>query len=213
MRTSTAIFSTLAMMAAAGGLVSAQAQAQTQSPPTIPADMVNVSGSVQQWDGKRLSLKTADGVVQVTASRHVNITTSRHGTLADVRPGEFVGCTAVQGRDGRLRAQEIHILPGSMRGAGEGHRPMGAPNTTMTNGDVTTINRGKVALTGAGTAGSTITLTYRGGSQQIDVPENVPITVISVTKPSAIKPGTQVMVVGRKTAQGTVSAQMISITK
>ena len=44
-------------------------------------------------------------------------------SMADIKPGMFVGSTAMPGADGNLTAVEVHIFPEAMRGTGEGHRP------------------------------------------------------------------------------------------
>ncbi len=51
---------------------------------------------------------------------------------------------------------------------GEGHNPMGPPNTTMTNGNVATMTNGQVASKSGG-ASATINVTYKGGQQTIQV--------------------------------------------
>ena len=44
-------------------------------------------------------------------------------SMADIKPGMFVGSTAMPAADGSLQAVEVHIFPEAMRGTGEGHRP------------------------------------------------------------------------------------------
>src|SRR5260370_11575339 len=57
--------------------------------------------------------------------------------MADIKPGMFVGTTAMPQADGSLRAVEVHIFPEAMRGTGEGHRPWDLePQSTMTNANV-----------------------------------------------------------------------------
>lgn len=68
---------------------------------------------------------------------------------------------AVRGRDGKLHAQEVHIFPNSLRGAGEDHRPMDQPEQTMTNATVYGV------ADGAATTGRTLRLRYLGGEQSI----------------------------------------------
>ena len=52
--------------------------------------------------------------------------------ISAINSGSFVGATASPRADGTLVASEVHIFPESMRGTGEGHRPMEGANT-MTN--------------------------------------------------------------------------------
>jgi hypothetical protein len=44
-------------------------------------------------------------------------------SMSDIKPGMFVGATAMPGADDSLKAVEVHIFPEAMRGTGEGHRP------------------------------------------------------------------------------------------
>ena len=58
-------------------------------------------------------------------------------TMADIKPGMFVGSTGVTQPDGSQKAIEVHIFPESMRGTGEGHYDWDLkPNTKMTNANV-----------------------------------------------------------------------------
>lgn len=182
-----------------------------QAPPPMPPGMARISGTVEQWDGQALTIKTADGdsKVLVPADAHINV--RRKGSLADIKPGSFVGSAAVAGPDGHLHANEVHIFPDSMRGTGEGHRDMPAPNTTMTNGSVATMTNGNVAAAGSDAKGTTLTVTYAGGQQQIDVAADVPVSIITPVERSQLKPGVQVNAMGRKAADGSVTAQMVEV--
>ena len=58
-------------------------------------------------------------------------------TLADVKPGAFIGVAAMPGVNGEQKAMDVHIFPEATRGTGEGFRPYDlAPGSTMTNGNV-----------------------------------------------------------------------------
>jgi hypothetical protein len=106
---------------------------------------------------KKLTVKTQSGEeLSLTLPADITVVRSRPATIADIKAGQFIGCTAVEGPDGKLRAREINILPESMRGVGEGHYPWGgAPKTTMTNGTIEHV---------AGiTDGNVIKVSYKGG--------------------------------------------------
>ena len=103
-------------------------------------------------------------------------------SLADVKPGLFVGVAALPGQDGALKAMEVHIFPEAMRGAGEGFRPFDlAPGSTMTNGAI----EARVD----GVAGPKLTVTYKGGQQTIDIAANTPIVMLAPGARSDLKPG------------------------
>jgi hypothetical protein len=185
--------------------------AVAQIGPSKPPDMQRISGTVKQWDGRTLTIQSAEGETQVLISADANINTQRPGNLSDIKPGSFVGSAAVAGPDGHLHANEVHIFPESMRGDGAGHRNMTAPNTTMTNGDVATMTNGNVAATGPGTTSRLITVTYPGGQQLIEVTSNVPISVITPVDRSLLKPGIEVNAMGRKDAAGKITVRMVEV--
>lgn len=191
-------------------LLSVLAWAQS-APAPMPADMQRISGTVEKWDGQNLLIKTADGEVRVQVPADARINTRRKGTMADIKPGSFVGSGAVTTSGGHLHANEVHIFPDSMRGTGEGHRDMQAPNTTMTNGNVASMTNGNVAAAAGGAQGSTITVTYAGGQQLIDVDSSTPISIISPVERTQVTSGMQVNAMGRKNSDGSLNAQMLEV--
>ena len=54
-------------------------------------------------------------------------------TIADIKPGAFVGVGAMPQPDGSQKAIRVMIFAESQRGTGEGHRPWMQPGSTMTN--------------------------------------------------------------------------------
>ena len=142
--------------------------AQSSSNPL--AGMLRFAGTVQTLSGHELSVRLDDGgTTALELPESVTITKSSAATLGDLAKGKFVGCTAVDGDDHKLRATECHIFPDSMRGRGEGHNPMGPPKTTMTNGDITTMTNGNVAGANRSGAGAVLHVAYPGGAQDISV--------------------------------------------
>ncbi|MGH8260417.1 MAG: hypothetical protein ACREUG_12095 [Steroidobacteraceae bacterium] len=174
--------------------------------------MTPFAGTVERVDGHEFLIKGRGGTTATyELGRSVRIMTSRPGTAADLASGRFVGCTAVKGRDGKLYATECHLFPESMRGVGEGHNPMGPPNTTMTNGDITTETHGKVETASGSADGTLLHVTYKGGAQNIEVTPQTHITVIGQGARSLVKPGAKVMGAARKAADGTEIVQMLNI--
>src|SRR3977135_31960 len=95
-------------------------------------------GTIDSFNGQILVVKSQDGqVTSITVPPDLRVMANAKAGLADIKPGDFVGSAADKGPDGKLHAEEVHIFPESMRGTGEGHRPMGPnPNRSMTNGAV-----------------------------------------------------------------------------
>ena len=69
---------------------------------------------VKSRDGAELKIVLADNAVAVGVVK---------ATLADIKPGSFVGIGAMPQADGTQRALEVLIFPDAMRGTGEGHYP------------------------------------------------------------------------------------------
>lgn len=174
--------------------------------------LTRINGTVERVDGPEFLIRGAGGTTATyELAPSTRITTSRRGKLNDLVPGKFVGCTAVESRDHRLYATECHIFPQSMRGVGEGHNPMGPPNTTMTNGDITREARGEVRTAQGTSAGTVLHITYKGGAQNIEVSPETHITVIEQGSASLLKPGVKVMGAARHASDGTDVVQMLAV--
>lgn len=185
----------LVLVAFAVALFSAPALAA--NPPAPPAP---VMGTVVSLSGHTLVIKAADGKqTSVTLSPQARVSRTKVGTIADIKSGEFIGCTAVEGPDGKLRAQEVHIFPESMRGTGEGHYPWGnQAKTTMTNGNVKQME---------GVAdGHVIKVTYKNGDKTgettIAIVPSTRVTIIETATLADLKPGTNVTVYMANGADG-----------
>jgi len=199
-------------LATGSGLGSGLAAAQS-APANPLAGMVRFGGTVTSASGNDFVVHSPDGGdMQLTMPERPNIMVSGKGTVADLAAGKFVGCTAVKRADNLLHATECHIFPESMRGMGEGHNPMGPPNTTMTNGSVATIANGQVASASGAGAGATINVTYKGGQQTILVGPDAQITQIAAGTPAMVKPGVKVMGAAKPAAAGPAQVAFLSLT-
>jgi len=167
-----------------------------------PTQAARILGTIVSFNAPILSVKSQDGqTVSITIPSDLKVMANAKASLADIKPGDFVGSAADKGPDGKLHAEEVHIFPESMRGTGEGHRPMGPdPNRTMTNGAVTimgpedrTMTNGTVSGVSSG-ASRTMTLKYKDGEQVIEVSPETPIVTRVNGDRSLLKPGAVVMV-------------------
>jgi len=165
-----------------------------------------IGGTVESFAGDRLTMKTSDGqVATVLIPPTVKVTALENRRLSDIKAGDYVGSAAVQGTDGKLHAQEVHIFAENMRGAGEGHRPMSGPSRSMTNATVTTVI--------ADPQGQTLRLTYKGGEQDIEVGPEARIVAIVPGDRALLKPGAAVSVFVTKDADGSLSARAVQAEK
>jgi len=193
---------------AAAAFTSSAQNAPSGAPPTVA-----VNGTVESWDGKTLTLKTATGNVSFTVPADAPVMTRKPGKLGDIGPNTFLGTTTVP-RNGRLESIEVHVFPESMRGAGEGHYPwQGEPGSMMTNGNVTTVTNGNVASIAEG---GVMKVEYKDGDkgrgvQEIHVPKDVQITFIEQVGTAALRTGQRVTGQVRENADGSASATRLNI--
>ncbi len=126
--------------------------------------------------------------------------------LDAIRPNSFIGTAARPGKGGVLEATEVHVFPEAMRGLGEGHYDWDkGPKSTMTNGNVGRVGTIKHH------AGRTLTVDYKGGSQQIVVPASVPVVAFAEGTPAQLVAGAHVFAATTKTAGGWPATNQIAV--
>jgi hypothetical protein len=163
-----------------------------------------VRATIEKVDGSTLSVKTRDGEdLKITLADKPLFVAIVPATLADLKPGSFVGSGATPGPDGSLVAMEVHIFTEAMRGTGEGHRPMEGPNqATMTNANVDTSV--------AAVDGQMLTLKYKDGEKKLLVTPKTAIVAYAPGDRTELKPGIKIIAVAQKQADGSLQATRIS---
>jgi hypothetical protein len=193
----------IARLAAAGGLLLVFAVSTTSA-----QDTVRVRGTIERIDGQTLVVKSRDGAeLKVALADNARVVGIVKAQMSDIKPGSFVGVTAMPQADGSQRAVEVHIFPEAMRGTGEGHYPWDLrPQSTMTNGNV--------EQTVTGVDGHTLTVKYKDGDKKIVVPPDVPIVTYVLSDKSELKPGLQIFVAAAKRQpDGTLQAPRVNFGK
>jgi len=182
------------------GIVSAAAAAQAQDKP------VRVRGTVEAVDGQMLSVKARDGAdLKIRMADNINVVALVKASLADIKPGSFIGSTAMPEQDGSWKAVEVHIFPEAMRGTGEGDRPYDyKPKSTMTNGTVdASVDN---------VSGSTVTLKYKEGEKKIDVTAETAIVTYVPGSKDELKPGAKIYIpAATKQEDGSLMAARINV--
>ena len=139
---------------------------------------VRLRGTITAFGGNVLSV----GKDQVRVGEKTDIVFAQPISLADIKPGDFVGVTSARAADGTLTGLEVRRFPGAIN---PGHRPFdGGPNQTMTNATVGTV--------APSSSGRELTLTYDGGAQKIAVPQDASVSELVPGKPSQLVPGARV---------------------
>jgi hypothetical protein len=191
----------------------ASAQAPNAGSPQGNVMGERVEGQVKSLSGDQLTVTTSDGkTVSVTLAANVTVSEIKSMNFNDIKVGDFVGSGAKMGADGKLRAQEVHLMGGNSRGRGEGHRPMGSDaSQSMTNATIVRIEKGA--------QGNVMVLKYPGGEQAIEVAQGTPVTTMVEVDRKSLTPGTKVIVMakpgdaGRLTAMGVMIGSMPPMSK
>ena len=158
------------------------AQTPAAKPTRIRGDIVSLSG-----DTLTVHRKSGD-TVKIAMKSDTPVTALKNIKLQDIKPGSFVGTAATTGTDGKLTATEVLVFPESARGTGEGHYAWDlGPQSSMTNANVDQVVQG--------TSGRDLKLSYKGGSNSVTVPENVPVVTFAPATHDDLKPGKKVFVV------------------
>ena len=175
--------------------------AGAQQPPTSS----RVRGAIQSVNGDIIVVKSRDGTnVMMKMSPDVRVAGVTKITMADIKPGSYIGVTSVPDADGTQKATEVHLFPEAMRGAGEGSRPWDTrPNSSMTNGGLEKAVDGN--------DGHTLTVKYKEGEKQVVVtPETELVTFVPAER-TEIKPGAQIVAFTAKGDDGSLQASRISV--
>jgi hypothetical protein len=163
-----------------------------------------VRATIEKVDGSTLYVKSRDGEdLKITLTDKPLFVAIIPATLADLKPGTFVGSAAMPGPDGSLSAMEVHIFPEAMRGTGEGHRPWDGPaQSTMTNANVETAV--------AGVDGQMLTLKYKDGEKKLLVTPKTAIVTYAPGDRAELKPGTKIFVLAQKQPDGSLQTARVS---
>jgi hypothetical protein len=181
-------------------LLSGTALAQQATP-------LRVRGTVDKLEGNMLTMTAREGdkrVIQLAPNVTISAVLKR--SLADVKPGDVVGMTSVQGADGKPHAVELHIFPKDRPPSTVGQFGWDLlPNSLMTNAPVTRVE----SVTG----GSLVRVTYKGGSADIVVGPEVPIVTYGPGDIGLLKPGAAVSIQAVKNPDGSLSTNRITAEK
>src|SRR5450432_1902916 len=188
----------------AASLVLASAVAQTPPPS-------RVRGTITSLDGNVLSVKSGEGKdLKIELAPNATFAYMKKVDLADIKPGTPLGTTAVKDKDGKLVARELHLFNPDKPIPNEGHRPWDLePNSTMTNGSVTTLANAKVETTN----GRVITVKYKDGEQQVLVPAGIAIVMAVDGDRSLVVPGAYAFIAVNAAADGKLTAMRVQVSK
>ncbi|WP_441252361.1 hypothetical protein AB8A28_13210 [Tardiphaga sp. 71_E8_N1_1] len=183
----------------AGSLLISAASAQQPQP-------LRIRGAIEAVDGAVLTIKTREGDERkVKMTDNVTVTGIARTTMAEVKPGSYIGVTGMPQADGSQKAIAIHIFPEAMRGTGEGSRPWDLrPNSSMTNA---TVDQ-KVQASD----GQTVTVKYKDGEKKVTVTPDTPIVTFVPGNKDELKPGAKIIIMGAtKKDDGTFETARVNV--
>jgi hypothetical protein len=176
--------------------------------PAAAQETVRIRGTIEKVDGPVYVVKNRDGAeLRLTVTDPQLYVAIVKSTMADIKPGQFVGATGVTQPDGSQKAIEVHIFPESMRGTGEGHYDWDLkPNTKMTNANV--------EQTVAGVEGPVLSVKYKDGEKKVLVTPETSVVTYVIGDKNDLKPGTKIFVgAAKKQADGTVQTPRVTYGK
>jgi hypothetical protein len=175
--------------------------ASAQQPPSV-----RIRGTIEAVDGPLLTVKSRDGTdMKVRLTDNVTVFGVAKIAMSEIKPGSYIGVSAMPEPDGTQKALAVHIFPENQRGVAEGFRPWDLrPGSTMTNATV--------AERVAGTTGDKIVVKYKDGEKNVVVPPDTPIVTFLVGDKSELKPGAKIIIFGAvQKEDGTLEANRVNV--
>ena len=176
--------------------------------PASAQETVRIRGTIERIDGPAYVIKSRDGSeLKLTLTDNPLFVAISPSTMADIKPGMFVGSAGMMQPDGTQKAIEVHIFPESMRGTGEGHYDWDLkPQSKMTNANV--------EQTVAGVDGQMLSVKYKDGEKKILITPDTAIVTYATGDKSDLKPGTKIFIAAaKKQSDGTLQTPRITYGK
>src|SRR5215475_3791015 len=192
----------------AASLTLSAAFAQRQQEPTQ-----RLNGTIERITGNFIFATGRDGgAITVKLADNVSVTAVLKATVADIKPGDYIGSGAVPQPDGTQKAVEIHIFARPQADGGHHYSGWyGAPNGTMTNGFVQPIVVGAARAEGGDPS---FVVKYPDGEKTIIVPASAHIARYIIGSKDDLKPGAPFRVqTAARQPDGTYTATSISVGK
>lgn len=171
--------------------------------PVSAQETQRVVGTIAAVEGSTLTVKTRQGDVKVNITKDAVVFGVERRTVADIKPGQFLGVGAIPLPDGSQKAVRVLIFP-SGENPNPGVRPWeGAPQGTMTNANVDTSV--------ASVNGQVLMLKYKDGEKEIIVAPDAQIVGTVRGDKGELKPGVAIVIVrALKKSDGTLEANRVN---
>lgn len=196
--TTTIATTTFRLLAGAALLASATAFAQDAPAPT------RIRGDIVAVDKTTLTVKRrgSGDIVKIALASDVNVGAVKNVKLADIKKDAFIGTATETGADGTLTALEVLVFPEAARGSGEGHYAWDLlPGSMMTNANVDMV--------ASGVKGRVLTLSYKGGSKEVLVPEATPVVTFAPAMRADLIVGKKVFVIATGSSASYMASRVV----
>jgi hypothetical protein len=194
---------------------------------------LRIRGTIAAISSTAVTVHTPSGDVSASLNGGTAFVSVVPSDLSHVATGSYVGVASKTVGE-KLIALSVIVFPPSMKGAAEGHAAYDVlPDTTlsggartassMTNASVkaisggpsaprvsTTMTNGSVATAMAKGGVRLLTVTYKGGQQNILVPTTAPVVGFVPGPASIVRPGAAVFVNADKT-NGKITAGLVAV--
>ncbi|MEK1894647.1 MAG: hypothetical protein AAAB20_15465 [Rhizobium sp.] len=167
------------------------------------AEQVHVRGSIVNYSGSTLKVKTREGeTVDVALADDWKVSSVANAKVTDIKPGDFVGIASLPKEGGGDGALEVLIFPPALKGAGEGSYGWDLkPHSSMTNATVADAVKG--------VDGRTVTVSYHGKEKKIAIPDGTPVVTFAPATKDDLVAGAVVFVPAEKAATGIIAHQLL----
>ncbi|GLK79127.1 hypothetical protein [Methylopila turkensis] len=169
------------------------------------AESVRLRGAIVSFDHDALKVRTREGeVVDVALAPGWGVSSVARASVADIKPGDYVGIASLPTKDGGDGALEVLIFPAALKGTAEGSYGWDLkPNSTMTNATVADAVKD--------VNGRSVTVSYHGKAKTIAIPDGTPVVTLAAATEADLKPDAVVFVQAQKSAAGAIAAQRIVV--
>jgi len=193
-------FATTATRLIAGAAMLTGAAAFAQDAPAP----IRIRGDIVAVDATTLTVhrRGSGDTVKIALKPDVTVGAVKNVRLADIGKGAFIGTATETGADGKLTALEVLVFPEAARGTGEGHYAWDLmPGSMMTNANVDMV--------ASGVKGRVLTLSYKGGSKEVTVPDGTPVVTFAPAMRADLIAGKKVFVVATGSSSNYTATRIV----
>ncbi len=142
----------------------------------LAADDPHIRGKVTSVNGDVVTIETAaEQAVEVSMAKDYTLFVYTSLSFEDLKTDNYIGVPSVPAPGGGKRALAVVVFPDAMKGFNEGDGDWDlVPGSRMTNASLAKLE---------GTASDRkITVSYKGDTETIEVPENAPVVTFAPDK-------------------------------